>query len=263
MMQAAEAPAPPPAFTEAVIRATVQIDQPIAGTGRRHTATAFLVEAPRPDGRPRTVMVTAAHVLEQMPADEARLAWRFEIAPGEWRRELAPIAIRVNGAGRWTRHPEQDIAVMEITAPAEFARAAIPLAWLGDAETPERLRLRPGDEMLTVGYPGGLSSNPAGFPILRVGRAASFPIAPVRSFPLFLLDFRVFAGNSGGPVFVTDETGPGAPRPPVIVGVLTRQTEQDGRAFELGVIAHAVFVRETLALLDRTRGRETVRGTRP
>ena len=248
-MQAAEPPAPPPIFAEAVIRATVQIDQPITAD-RRQAATAFLVNAPRPDGSPRTVLVTAAHVLERMPGEVARLAWRYETAPGEWRRELEPVLIRVDGAARWTRHPDQDLAVMEIAAPPEFARAAIPLAWIGDAGTPERLRLSPADEMLTVGYPGGLSSNAAGFPILRAGRTASFPLSPVRRFPLFLLDFRVFSGNSGGPVFVTDDTSPGPPRPPVIVGVLIRQTEQDGRAFELGVVAHAVFVRETVAQLD-------------
>lgn len=252
MMQAAEPPAPPPTFAEAVIRATVQIDQPIEGTGRRQAATAFLVDAPRADGTPRTVLVTAAHVLETMPGDSARLAWRHEASPGDWRRDLQPLRIRRDGAPLWTQHPEQDLAAMEITAPADFVRAAIPLAWIGDRGTPERLRLRPGDEMMTVGYPGGLSANPAGFPILRVGRTASFPVAPIGSFPLFLLDFRVFSGNSGGPVFVTDETTPGPPRPPVITGVLVRQTEQDGRAFELGVVAHAVFVRETIARLDRS-----------
>lgn len=48
---------------EAIINATVQIDQP-SGEGLRTVATAFLVNAPRPDGAPRTVLVTARHVLE-------------------------------------------------------------------------------------------------------------------------------------------------------------------------------------------------------
>lgn len=256
---AAEPPPQPPTFVERVIAATVQIDQPVDASTRQ-AATAFLVDAPRPDGRPRTVLVTAAHVLERMPGAVARVAWRFETAPGRWSRELRPLTIRgaLPAGGTqalWARDAEQDVAVMEVQVPPEFARAAIPLSWLGDERTPERLRLTAGDEMLTLGYPGGLSSNTAGFPILRTGRIASFPLAPVREFPLFLLDFRVFPGNSGGPVFVTERTDSalGQPRPPTITGVLVRQTEQNGQAFELGVVANALYIRQAIARLDRQR----------
>lgn len=256
--EAVQPAAPQPAsFVERMIAATVQIDQPIDGATRQ-AATAFLVDAPRPDGSPRTVLVTAAHVLERMPGPVARVAWRFRAAPGRWTRELRPVTIRVQTpaggqVAAWVRSPEQDVAVMEIAAPPEFARAAVPLAWLADETTPARLRLTAGDEMLTLGYPGGLSANSAGFPILRTGRVASFPLTPVREFPLFLLDFRVFPGNSGGPVFVTDRTDAALPsaRPPVLTGVLVRQTEQDGQTFELGVVAHATYVRQAIALLDR------------
>ena len=57
--------------------------------------------------------------------------------------------------------------------------------------------------MMALGFPRGLAANAAGFPILRSGRVASYPIAPAKIFPTFLLDFSVFPGNSGGPVFMT------------------------------------------------------------
>jgi hypothetical protein len=112
--------------------------------------------------------------------------------------------------------------------------------------------------MMALGFPKGLSSNRAGFPILRWGRVASYPLSPTSRFPNFLLDFRVFDGNSGGPVFMADprhaqpasgsEAGQGAF---FVAGVLTKQVESKGERLEIGVVTHAKHVRETIALLDR------------
>ena len=49
---------------------------------------------------------------------------------------------------------------------------------------------------------GRVSADAAGFPILRSGRVASYPLAPASVFPTFLMDFSVFPGNSGGAVFM-------------------------------------------------------------
>ena len=107
----------------------------------------------------------------------------------------------------------------------------------------------PGDEMMTVGYPLGQSSNRAGFPILRTGRVASYPLTPFSRFPTFLLDITVLFGNSGGPVFMseTSRRRPGTEQDSngLIVGVLTRQL-----CLEIGVVTPAAYVRETIALLD-------------
>ena len=242
----------------AVIDATVQIDQP-SGEGLRTVATAFLVSAPRPDGAPRTVLVTARHVLEQMPERSARVGWRLQESDGGWRFSPQPLEIRDAALDPlWTAPPDRDIAVMEVTAPEAFARAAIPLAWLAEAEDFETAGAAAGDELFALGFPGGLSSNRAGFPILRVGRIASWPLTPIRAFPTFLLDFRVFPGDSGGPVFRPG--GGAAGQPPVIVGVAIKevvspgpmqgQPQGQGQGIGLGVIAHAAYVRQAIALLD-------------
>jgi S1-C subfamily serine protease len=172
----------------------------------------------------------------------------------------SPIIGANEGRPIWVRHPTQDIAAIAIQAPPEFAKAAIPLSWLADDRTFARYNVRPGDEMMALGFPRGLSSNRAGFPILRWGRVASYPLTPVSNFPTFLMDFRVFDGNSGGPVFMADPDrgrGPGAaagtqgPGAYFVAGVLTKQVESRGDRLEIGVVVHARHVRDAIAMLDR------------
>lgn len=241
-------------LTLGLISATIQIDQN-NGDATRRVGTAFLIDASRPVGSPRTVLVTAHHVLEGMAASEARVGWRIEMPGGGWRFAPEPLRIRdESGAPIWTRHPERDIAVMEISAPPVFARAAIPLGWLAGRDDLDRWQVGPGDELLTLGYPRGYSSNTAGFPILRTGQIASWPLTPVERFPVFLIDFPVFPGNSGGPVFWTPAARklPGTVQPghPFIAGVLTSEVRPSGEPLGIGVVAHAVYVREAIALLD-------------
>lgn len=249
----AEAPAPPAwDLTVGMINATVMLDQPL-GDGTRTVGTGFLIADQTTDGRPRVLLVTARHVLERMPGTEMRVGWRQPTPTGGWRFTPQPVVIRVEGQPVWTEHPTQDVAVMEIAAPPAFAASAMPIGWLADETTFDTLGVGPGDELYSLGFPQGLSANRAGFPILRVGKVASWPVAPVDAFPTFLLDFAVFPGNSGGPVFwsPTARRRPDAPPPahPFIGGVLTQEVEVGGQGLELAVVAHARFVRETIALL--------------
>ena len=66
----------------------------------------------------------------------------------------------------------------------------------------EEQDLHPGDELMCLGYPLGLESNAYGFPVLRSGRIASFPIKPSSVAESFLYDIEVYGGNSGGPVYI-------------------------------------------------------------
>ena len=262
--------APPPIVAHAwdltvgLIEATVQLDQP-SGPNTRTVGTGFLIQAPRPDGTPRIVLVTAAHVLERMPDPDARIGWRTALGDGTWRFDPEPLTIR-NGEGEplWTQHPDHDVAVMEVQAPEAFARAAIPLGWLADENAFGAWQVGPGDELLSLGFPRGLSANRAGFPILRVGRIASYPLAPVTAFPTFLLDFTVFPGNSGGPVFWTPSArkrpGTTEPENAFIAGLLSQEVRVNDEQLEIGVVTHAVYVREAIEMLDTPSLQE--RGTR-
>ncbi|CAN7636728.1 serine protease [Phenylobacterium sp. LjRoot219] len=231
--------------------ATVQIEQN-NDSGRRVAGTGFLISANKADGSPRTILVTANHVLEDMKARQARIGFRSIDGDGGWTYTPAELAIRENnGAPLWTKHPRHDIAAITIQAPPAFARAAIPQSYLAADDAWVERNLTAGDELLVLGYPRGLAANAAGFPILRAGRVASFPIAPSRS-PTFLLDFSVFPGNSGGPVFLTSrlaKTSDSAPRPP-IAGMLIQQVELDRERLEIGIVIHAKYIVETVDMLS-------------
>lgn len=242
-------------LTLAMINATVEIDQ-ARPDGVRIAGAGFLVSDPTPDGKPRVVLVTAKHLFDDMPGDVARIGWRIGLPDGSWRFTPGPLRIRDGKTPLWTQAANVDVAAIAIEAPPEFAKAAIPLAWLGEADAFDRFKVGPGDEMMVLGYPEGLAANPAGFPIVRAGRVASYPLSPISAFPTFLLDFRVFRGNSGGPVFMTEDLRrrPGlenAPPAHFIAGMLASQAMAGDERMEVGVVTPAVFIRQTLALLDQ------------
>jgi S1-C subfamily serine protease len=238
-----------------LIHATVQLEQPL-GDGTRTVGTGFLINDPAPDGTPRTVLVTANHVLAKMPGAQARIGYRIENPDGSWRYSPQTVLIRDPAGGKlWTQHPSRDVAAISITAPEEFAKAAIPLSWLAEDDTFQANQVGAGDEMMALGFPRGLAANQAGFPILRAGRVASFPVAPAKVFPTFLLDFTVFPGNSGGPVFMSEAArrrvgAPEAHEVQFIAGLLTQQVELNNERLEIGIVTHAKFIRETIALID-------------
>ena len=232
-------------LTVDLIKATVQIDQPI-NEAKRMVGTGFLVSVPRPDGTSQVVLVTAAHVFEKMPATDVRIGWRYQDAQGAWTYEPSNIAIRGINGPSWYQHPTQDIAVIPVSAPASFKNQAIPETMLADETTFAAEHIKAGEEMMTLGYPHGLSANVAGFPILRAGRLASYPVEPSTTYPTFLIDLTAVPGNSGGPVFMTTD----GPRGHTFVaGILIKQVEDDNQRLELGVVTEAVYVRQTIDLM--------------
>ncbi|THD81636.1 MAG: serine protease [Phenylobacterium sp.] len=250
-----------------LMHATVQLEQPL-GDGTRTVGTGFLISDPGPDGKPRTVLVTANHVLTGMPGASARIGYRTENPDGSWTYSPRQLQIRdAGGHELWTHHPSRDVAAIVISAPPEFAKAAIPVGYLANDDTFVNNKVEAGDEMMALGFPRGLAANQAGFPILRSGRVASYPVAPAKIFPTFLLDFAVFPGNSGGPVFMTDQdrrrSASGSGEPEFIAGLLTQQVELNNERLEIGIVTHAKFIRETLGRLDDPAAPVTVLAAEP
>ena len=247
-----------------LMQATVQLEQPL-GNGTRTVGTGFLISEITPDGRTHTILVTANHVFDKMPKAEARIGYRIANPDGSWSYSPQPLKIRdAAGKALWTHHPSRDVAAIAITAPAAFAQAAIPEDYLAADDTFSKYQVGAGDEMMALGFPRGLAANAAGFPILRAGRVASFPIAPARVYPTFLLDFAVFPGNSGGPVFMSGPArrlsdDPAHPRQDVefIAGLLTQQVELNSERLDIGIVTNAKFIRETLGLIKDPRAAVT------
>lgn len=238
-----------PEFSVAVIEATVMIEQQI-GENRKAIGTGFLVTDTAPDGHARVVLVTAKHVFEEMSRSRLQIGFRAEVNQ-EWAYTPADLDIRTHqGRPLWTSHPERDVAVIELRVPEELAAKAIPLAYLADDDSFSQDVVAPGEEFMALGYPRGLSANAAGFPILRMGRLASYPMGASTTSPTFLLDFSVFPGNSGGPVLRNPDSKNGEGRRGLIAGLLTQQVEVDRERMDIGIVTHARFVRETLGVLD-------------
>ena len=76
-----------------LMHATVQLEQPL-GDGTRTVGTGFLISDPTPDGRPRTILVTAKHVLAGMPGRTATIGYRVENPDGSWAYSPQPVQIR-------------------------------------------------------------------------------------------------------------------------------------------------------------------------
>jgi len=74
---------------------------------------------------------------------------------------------------------------------------------VADDDMLSEFEVNPGEELICLGYPFGAESNTGGFPILRSGRIASYPLLPTESTKALLFDFPIFPGNSGGPVYLS------------------------------------------------------------
>jgi hypothetical protein len=97
---------------------------------------------------------------------------------------------------------------------------------------------------------------------------ASFPLEPSSAFPTFLLDFNVFPGNSGGPVYMAESSrrrpgADGTEDAQFIAGILTRQVEENGQNLAIGIVVHAKYIREALGLLDNPAALTTAAAPAP
>ncbi len=185
-------------FNTMLMKSTYRIE----GSGT--AGTAFVL------GKPLTndtllyfTLVTAAHVLDSIKGDEAILNIRVKAGnlslPKKW-----PLKIRSNGKPLWTKHPTHDVAAMHVFMPDDIDIALLSAKILATDSLLESYELHPGDELLVLGFPYGFGANELNYPILRSGRIASYPLLPSTAYPTFLLDFDVFSGNSGGPVYAVE-----------------------------------------------------------
>ncbi|MHB8486049.1 MAG: S1 family peptidase [Candidatus Acidiferrales bacterium] len=174
--------------------------------GQQTLGTGFIMGRPIPNqsDRGQYVLITAAHVLNGMAGDTVLLHLRRKIDENKFEHVPYQIAIRSNGQPLWTENPSADVAVMYIRIPNDIVIPILPTTLLADDKTLLDFQVHPGDELECLGYPLGSASNDAGFPILRSGRVASYPLLPTATTKTFLLDVRVFKGNSGGPVYLWD-----------------------------------------------------------
>jgi len=249
-----------------MMQATVKIEGQAQGQGQVSLGTAFILmrpllkqEVPPGTVSGKAVLITAAHVLEEMQGDQAtvHLRMRQPGSPENWIRKRYLLPIRQNGQPLWKKNPGVDVAVMYIRLNTPLFDKAATVDLLATDEMLRKYDITPGVELKCLGYPLGDESNSAGFPILRSGDIASYPLLPTGQTKTFLFDFRVFKGNSGGPVYFSQPQFRGSVafggRAQFIMGMVVNEhllTEPYGQyQLSIGVVVHASLIKQTIDLL--------------
>ena len=232
--------------------------------------TAFIMG--RPDSKNpavlRFVLITADHVFSNMKGEYVILFLRKKVE-GKFVKFPFKIKIRQKDKKLWKKHSDADVAIMYVPLPTDIDIKIVSTDLFATNETMIKYEIYPGRELSTLGYPLGLESNKAGFPILRSGKIASFPLIPTEETKIFLLDFEIFSGNSGGPVYYHNPdwkrrgaTIIGQTEVQLIMGIVSTQIihteriksfmEVKEQQHQLGLaqIVHASFIKEALELLD-------------
>jgi hypothetical protein len=240
--------------------------------GKNSLGTGFMLMRPfqvqsGPQGSisGKVVLITAAHVLEEIPEDEITVVMHSLSPSGDWARHESKLPIRRNGQPLWRKNPEADVAVMYVATDIAPFRKAPTTDLLANDDLLEKNAMTPGINLKCLGFPLGMESNAAGFPILRTGDIASYPLLPTAKTKTFMMDFRVFKGNSGGPVYFSQPQFRGGVsfggRAQFIVGLISQEAlfpiqnadpyGSSVRELQLmvGIVVHASIIRQTVELL--------------
>lgn len=220
-----------------LMRSTFKIE------GKGSTGTSFILGIPikKNPKQAHTLLVTATHVLNNIEGDKAVLYLRKKVEDFYVKFPFE-INIRREGKNLWVQHKDADVSAMYVALPVNADLPdIIPITWLADDNVFKDVELHPGDEISCLGYPLGAESNEAGFPILRSGKIASYPLIPAEKIKKILFDFEVFEGNSGGPVYFV-QTGR------VYKGTIARKNQ-----FIVGIISEQQFLIQKNINLDEER----------
>ena len=242
--------------------------------GKGSLGTGFIIGKPVSNEPVKLffTLVTAHHVLAAMQGEFATMVFRKVKDTNQWERIEVPLRIREGGKELWKKHADVDLGAMHVGLPNDAIRVIAPMSLLLDDVKLREFEISPGTELLCLGYPFGAEANPEGFPILRSGRIASYPLLPTKRTKTLLFDFSVFKGNSGGPVYLYERAPVygGALRVGTIggiVGVVTAErsiTQRIEQLYErretstplaLGEVIHASFIQELVNSLPEPKNK--------
>lgn len=186
---------PADASVDAVMRAVVSVSGR-GSSGEPVFASAFLVES---RSRNTFWLVSSAHSFNRITDEYIRVNLR-RCERGVY--FPCPLQVRIREGSRtfYFAHTSLDLAAIKIEIPSEADCCMLSRDFIADEKQLNRLTLGAGSQVIIVGYPYGESCNEAGFAFARSGIVSSFPVRPASIYPVFFVDFEVFAGYSGAPV---------------------------------------------------------------
>lgn len=248
---------------------TVLMESTFKIEGPNSIGTGFLIGRPylNDPSKSRLTLVTAAHVLEEIQGENAVLVMREKSEAGKWLKQRQVVRIRDGGKPLYVRHKNADVAAMYVSVPQNMISGPVlGIQLLAGDDMLRGFEVHPGDEIFALGYPLGAEANEAGFPVLRSGKIASYPLLPTDDVKTFLFDFRVFPGNSGGPVYFygSNRAYKGSTHLGLVnfvIGLVSqerRMTEKikelygvREQSYSLGLaeVVHASLIKETVELL--------------
>jgi hypothetical protein len=258
----ARPPAPSAELNTILMHATFLVAGPSSKLpGGTASGTVFIIGVPsKSDPKiARIVLVTAAHVLEDIAGDKATLLLRRRKGDGTYLVHPFDFSIRDNGRSLYVKHPTADVAAMYADLPQEVPITGLPPDALATDKSLEEIDLHPGDEAFVLGFPLAVSS-PGGFPLLRVGHIMSYPLTPMKSIGRIDFDLVIYPGNSGGPVYFsyTNRIIKGQMRlgglNAGILGIVIAEThsaipQYADKPLNYGIVVPAPFIRETIDML--------------
>ena len=242
-------------------------------SGKNSIGTCFFLVDFNPDSTFKYILVTATHVLDGIKEDSATLILRKK--NGDIYTKLEhKIAIRSNNKNLYLSHKDVDVSVMFMNSwpVSAYKGVAIPVYFLADDNEFKRNDIHPGIAVRSLGYPLNFEANDAGFPILRSGNIASYPLFPSSIYSTFLVDIKIFKGNSGGPVYYSvDQRNMlihgegGVKRYDNILGLISQEkiktenistiyeTEKKVTQMDIAVVVNASYIKELIDTLKLIR----------
>jgi Trypsin-like peptidase domain len=248
-------------FHTTMMRATVKLQHD------KSTGTGFVLRQSRPDaaGGSRSILITAAHVFERTNDDKTTVVYRTQEAEGVFQKQSTPLQLSKEGQPLWAKHPTEDVAVIVVTLPEKADIPEIATETLASDELLRKYEVHPGQTATCLGYPHRVEGNEAGFPILRAGAIASYPLIPSAANRQFMLSANTFEGDSGGPIYLTEPGRATSDAKPeevrLILGLMHGQhfldeemttiygNSKQRHRLGLGIVIQAAFIRETIERL--------------
>jgi hypothetical protein len=241
----------------ALMQSTFQISGP-KDSSHTTRGTVFLLGNPIPNTTDtfKIVLVTAKHVLADIAGPYGVLWLRERDSESSWASVRTRIRIRDGDRKLWAESSDADVAVAYLSMPLKPMDEVVPIELLATDKTLTDFSMAPGVELNCLGYPYGAASNDIGFPILRGGTIASYPLTPSDRYRTFMFDFRVFPGNSGGPVYFAQQPFRGsttiAGPAQFIVGLVTEEelaALHENAPLSLAAVVQASTIRAVIANL--------------